>query len=143
MVLLVHGKLKGHSEKALEGLVEPLPQSSMPKHVLTVHSLSGINASSNVVVQVANAGSQPVKVYQNMKLGTFTPRKTIFLATSEPRRQCQPAEMSAFDFSRSNLNNIEQQQLRCLLAEFSDLFIPELGKTNLVKHVICTKGPPI
>ena len=74
MVLLVDGKLKGSSGEATEGLVEPLELSSQPKNVLIARSLTTINSNGSVVLQVANVGSRPVKLYRNMKLGTFTPR---------------------------------------------------------------------
>ena len=113
--------------------------------MLIARSLANINADGSVVLQVANVGPRPVHLYQNLKLGTFTPRKGIYLVESECESDegQEPAQVPSFDFSGSNLDTTQQQQLKSLLHEFGDMFTPKLGKTSMVKHAIRTKGPPI
>ena len=150
MVLLVQGKLEGCSDNSREGLVESLQESSKPKNVLIARSLTNISPDGSIVLQAGNVGPQPVKLYRNLKLETFTPRKgtymytCMYLVESECESDIQvPMEMPDFDFSGSNLNIIQQQQLKAVLQEFGDLFTPKLGKTSMVKHAIRTKGPQI
>ena len=83
-VQLLYARLDDHSTLAggVTGLVEPVDKGQ-PKHLLIGRTLSQVSPEGEVLLQVLNVSPDPVKIYQDTKLGVFTPSYSICTLTKE------------------------------------------------------------
>ena len=102
----------------------------MPTFVSGVPSLS---SGSEVWVTIHNHRPEPLRLHSGQNVGTL---EVVAIADSQP-----PPSLFA-----SHLSPIQQQQLKDLFQEFSDIISQgedDLGCTLLLQHTIETKGPPL
>lgn len=147
------------------GLVEPVDLTGKSKHVLIARSISPVESSNRVVLQLINTGSKEVTLYKGMKVATFTPQQnvTVFdnftqgmqdqtdfinvVNESHAELSMDPKEEPLeIDLKESNLNHEQKEELLSLLQNFKDVFVSNtapLGRTSAVQHTIVTEGPPI
>ena len=131
-VHLLHARLDDHAGLVGggTGLVEPV-KNCQPKHLLVGRTLSQVSSEGVVLLQVLNISPKPIKIYQGMRLGLFTPGHAIFTVSELPIRCTSPLttlpECVNVDLDSTNLSSSEKQELKSLLLSFSDLFASPTG----------------
>ena len=127
-------------------LVEPVNISN--KHLLVACSISKVD-NGHVVLQVMNTSPKPVTIYRGSRLATVHQQHSVLVVTEQEhlqyQRQPNAVSLDKVSVGRS-LTSSQRQELDSLLQDFSDIFSsPQrpYGKTEVVKHQIDTRGPPI
>ena len=114
------------------------PEDALPMFVTGVPALS---SGSEVLVTIHNHRPEPLRLHSGQNVGTL---KVVAIADSQPppaasKPPCQPP-------IPEHLSPIQQQQLKDLFKEFSDIISQgedDLGYTPLLLHTIETKGLPL
>ena len=114
------------------------PEDALPTFVTGVPTLS---SGSEVWVAIHNHRPEPLRLQLGQNVGTL---EVVTVADSQPppaasKPPCQPP-------IPEHLSPIQQQQLKDLFKEFSDIISQgedDLGCTPLLQHTIETKGPPL
>ena len=114
------------------------PEEALPTFVSGVPALS---SCSKLWAAIHNHHPEPLRLHSGQNVGTLV---VVAIADSQPppaasKPLCQPPVME-------HLSPIQQQQLKELFQEFSDIISQgedDLGCTPLQQHIIETKGPPL
>ena len=132
-----------------EGLIEPILSTSIPSHVLCPCSLSLVDGSSQLMIEMINNSQESVKLYKGMKVATFTPMESVMIVDStggSTRSDCPEVDISELKIGSNNISQSQRKQLERLVLKYSSIFSTTgrpLGRTSVVKHNIITNGPPI
>ena len=83
-------------------------------------------------MQVLNISPEPVKIYQGLRLGLFTPGHAIFTVSAESPIECTSPlttlqQSLNVDLDSTNLSSSQKQELKSLLLSCSDLFASPTG----------------
>ena len=100
-----------------------------------------LSSGSKVWIAIHNHRPEPLRLHSGQNVGTL---EVVAVADSQPppatsKPVCQPP-------IPGHLSPIQQQQLKDLFKEFSDIVSQgedDLGCTPLLQHTIETKGPPL
>ena len=135
------------------GLIEPNSKLAERYNVCGASQLVSFSEHHTFPFRVLNPTNQPVTIYRCSTMGTFTPSAASMsvIATSDTSMLQPPVAASSqtvpLDLTGTPLTEVQQAQLRSLVAEYRDIFAlspEELGRTGLVKHRIDTGDhPPI
>ena len=106
-----------------------------------VPGVPALTSGTEVWVAVHNHRPEPLRLHTGQTVGTL---EIVTLADSPPppptsKRPSQPPVPE-------HLSSAQQQQLKALLQEFSDIVSQgedDLGCTPLLQHTIETEGPPL
>ena len=110
-----------------EGFIEPILSTSMPSHVLCPCSLSLVDGSSQLMIEMINNSQESVKLYKGMKVATFTPMKSVMIVDStggSTRSDCPEIDISELKIGS---NNIFQSRL---VLKYSSIF-STTGRKNI------------
>ena len=114
------------------------PEEALPTFVSGVPSLSSV---SEVWVAIHNYRPEPLRLHSGQNVGTL---EVVAIADSQlPPAVSKPLRQPPVP---GHLSPIQQQQLKDLFQEFSDIISQgedDLGCTPLLQHTIETKGPPL
>ena len=107
----------------------------------SVSGVPALTSGSEVWVAIHNHRPEPLRLHTGQTVGTF---EIVTLADSPPpppaaSQSCQPPVPE-------HLSPAQQQQLKALFHEFSDIISQredDLGCTPLLQHTIDTEGPPL
>ena len=114
------------------------PEDALPTFLSRVPALS---SGSEVWVAIHNHRPEPLRLHSGQNVGIL---EVVAIADSQlppaaSKPPCQPP-------IPEHLSPIQQQQLKNLFQEFSDIISQgedDLGCTPLLQHTIETKGPPL
>ena len=114
------------------------PEEALPTFVSRVHALS---SGSEVWVAIRNHRSEALRLHAGQNVGTL---EIVAIADSpSPPAASKPLSQPPV---LEHLSPIQQQQLKDLFQDFSDIISQgedDLGCTPLLQHTIETKGPPL
>ena len=114
------------------------PEEALPTFVSGVSALS---SGSAVLVAIHNHRPEPLRLHAGQNVGTL---EIVALIDSPPTPAAsKPLHQPPVP---EHLSPIQQQQLKDLFQEFSDIISQgedNLGCTPLLQHTIETKGPPL
>ena len=100
-----------------------------------------LSSGSEVWVAIHNHRPEPVRLRSGQNVGTL---EVVAIADSQPPPAAsKPLRQPPVP---GHLSPIQQQQLKDLFQEFSDIISQgedDLGCTPLLQHTIETKGPPL
>ena len=149
--LMVDGKM---CRKSNVGILEPQP-NFMERHGLAVaHSVVAINRDGAIPVQMLNPGNSSITLHKGEKLGRFVPLEGPYgvhvveasqgrISACEKDREVGPEIIESLIMGVEGLSDIELEQLRMLLCQFSSIISTsdsDIGRTRLVQHHIDTQG---
>ena len=112
------------------------PEEGLPTFVSGVPALT---SGSKVWVAIHNHRPEPLRLHTGLTLGTL---EIVALADSPPLAASQNRQPPV----PAHLSPTQQQQLKALFQEFSDIIShgeDDLGCTPLLQHAIETEGPPL
>ena len=148
--LMVDGKM---CRKSNVGILEPQP-NFMERHGLAVAHSVAINRDGAIPVQMLNPGNSSITLHKGEKLGRFVPLEGPYgvhvveasqgrISACEKDREVGPEIIESLIMGVEGLSDIELEQLRMLLCQFSSIISTsdsDIGRTRLVQHHIDTQG---
>ena len=128
-----------------QGLIEAVSTCVIPKHLSVAHALTSVSADGFVIMEVTNAGAQPITLHQGTKLARIGPEHHIMVVGNGKQTVIgDPATTSSeMNLSGSSLTSEQIQQLKQLLQEFKPLFVSKgdaLSHISAIKHSIKTSA---
>ena len=138
------------------GLIEPRSSLHTRYNLAGATTVVRVSASSLLPFRLINPTSEPIKIYQHTRLGTFLPecdhvadisvlssdKKILQHPTSYQTNNDMPHTDANYNIS-SDLLPAQAAQLRTFLDQNQDIFAKsnfDLGRTSVVKHDISTDG---
>ena len=144
----------GGSIEDFTGIMEPELKFSQRHSLLFARSIS-TSKNGCTIARLLNPTTTPITVHQSEKVGSFHPVEITAVHTLDapgsrpPMSESIPAEVDAAIAKMmsgvEDLMGEETDQLRALLASYSDIISTsdtDIGRTDKLKHVINTEGPP-
>lgn len=130
-VMLITGRVIGKPGKPVtdsEGLLEPVGNQGIPKHLLVARSLSDVSSEADVTCQVMNVGPEAVRLYRGTRIAQFTPRASVLLignkaAEKTTMDQETSENLADINLDNTDLNEGQKRELLHLLGEFRKLFV--------------------
>ena len=114
------------------------PEEGLPTFVSGVPALT---SGSEVWVSIHNHHPEPLRLHTRQTVGTL--EVVAVAGTLPPPATSNPCRLPPVP---AHLSSTQQQQLKALFQEFSDIVSQgedDLGCTPLLKHTIETEGPPL
>ncbi|KAL5503656.1 hypothetical protein EMCRGX_G010639 [Ephydatia muelleri] len=148
--LMVDGKMCRNSNV---GILEPQP-NFMEHHGLAVAHSVAINRDGAIPMQMLNPGNSSITLHKGEKLGRFVPLEGPYgvhvveasqgrISACEKDREVGPEIIESLIMGVEGLSDIELEQLRMLLCQFSSIISTsdsDIGRTRLVQHHIDPQG---
>ena len=147
---LIPGKLD-EEVSSTWGTVGPAQKLNQLQNVLVGGTLVDLRSADGVPVRVMNVSNQSRRVRKGMEVASVEPVECVVGAEQGNKQSGKNASLSEeksnipmhlqdlFERSKSNLDDVQQNQLKDLLVEFQDVFSKndsDLGRTGLTKHKI-------
>ncbi|XP_028404818.1 uncharacterized protein LOC114527387 [Dendronephthya gigantea] len=136
------------------GIIEPCPEF-VSKHSILVAQIVTKPQDNHVPVRLLNPSQDPVTIYRDTTLGTFSPANVE--SPVEPNSEVYQVKSvhgkaksskspkttlsQLFHFENTDIDSLQKLQLEEFLSNFEDIVLKgssDLGRTNRVRHCIPT-----
>ena len=124
-----------------QGLVTPVQQLQNKCKLAGTHLLCSVSPTKTIPIRILNPNPYAVVLYPNTTLREFASIESRIstIDSFQNHIPLQAIRVPTFDFSNSILTSPQQDQLKHLLSNYSDIFAThdrDLGRTDLASHTI-------
>ena len=129
-----------------QGLVTPAQQRQNKYKLAGAHLLCSVSPTKTIPFRILNPNPYAVVLYPNTTLGEFASIESQISTidslqnhSSDTSPSHSSTTVPTFDFSNSTLTSPQQDQLKHVLSNYSDISAihdRDLGRTDLASHII-------